>query len=785
MSDNDVKIKLSLDGADTVQKGLKGVGDEASGTDSKLGKLASGGLKGLAVGAAVLATGAVAVGAGLFKMADGAAAAGDRIDEMSQKLGFSNQAFQEWDFVLTQNGGSIDMMRAGMQQLAGTMDNARQGAGGAADSFSRVGISVDDLKSKTREEIFSMTIAGLQGIADDGERAAVAADLLGRSAKELGPLLNQTAGDTEALKQKAHELGFILSDEAVAAGDAFKDSLDSLKRTFEGVRNNIGAQLLPGLTLITDGLAGLLAGVEGSDEKIKQGAQTLVDSISTVLPQILNVLTSVLEGVAILAPGIIGSLIQGIVSNLPALIATVTTALVSLVGVLAGQLPMLIQSGVSAVLALAQGIAQALPTLIPVLVTGLLSAVQALIGAMPTLISAGLQLINGLVQGLLAALPLLIAALPMIIEGIVSYIETAVPMLLDAGIQLFTGLLDALPVAIDALVAVLPNMITAIIGAIISAIPLLVDAGIQLLTALVTALPTIITSIVAALPQIIQSIIAALVGAIPVLIDAGIQLFLALITALPQIIGSIVAAIPQIIQGIIGGVIGAIPEIIKAGIQLLISLVKNMPAIIKGIVTAIPEIITSIFNAIVESAPEMAKAGLQLIQGLWKGIQDAGAWLWNKISGFFGGIMDNIKGFFGIKSPSKLLADEVGAMLPPGIGIGVEKNEDKALDPIKKLNDKIVAEAMKLTTSLTVDSSSSIVQSLVPMQPTAQPHGPVSVEATLDPELLTGAIREGFAADRGDDSASVSLSRESINSLASAIVDSIRVQSRQGVSILG
>jgi len=67
----------------------------------------------------------------------------------------------------------------------------------------------------------------------------------------------------------------------------------------------------------------------------------------------------------------------------------------------------------------------------------------------------------------------------------------------------------------------------------------------------------------------------------------------------------------------------------------------------------------------------LAESGLNLIKGLWQGISDAGAWLWDKIKGFLGGIVSSIKGFFGIKSPSTLFAG-IGRNMGEGIGMGFE-----------------------------------------------------------------------------------------------------------------
>ena len=68
---------------------------------------------------------------------------------------------------------------------------------------------------------------------------------------------------------------------------------------------------------------------------------------------------------------------------------------------------------------------------------------------------------------------------------------------------------------------------------------------------------------------------------------------------------------------------------------------------------------------------EMAKVGESLIKGLWKGISDVRGWLWNKIKGFFDGIVVSIKDFFGIHSPSTLFAG-LGANMGEGIAVGFE-----------------------------------------------------------------------------------------------------------------
>ena len=108
----------------------------------------------------------------------------------------------------------------------------------------------------------------------------------------------------------------------------------------------------------------------------------------------------------------------------------------------------------------------------------------------------------------------------------------------------------------------------------------------------------------------------------------------------------------------IGLIVGAIAGLV-AGIIVL----WNTSDGFKEAIIKIWEKIKSIFSGAVS-------IGTNLIKGIWQGISDAGAWLRNKISGFFGGVVDSIKSFFGIHSPSTLFKNEIGKNLALGVGEG-------------------------------------------------------------------------------------------------------------------
>ena len=304
---------------------------------------------------------------------------------------------------------------------------------------------------------------------------------------------------------------------------------------------------------------------------------------------------------------------------------------------------------------------------------------QTLIETAPSFISAGMDLVVALIDGISSNAYSIGECIMDIISVILGKLSESIPELLIAGVNIVFGLVQGLIAGIPAIIAALPTIITALVSGLLGAIPQIIQAGITLLTSLVGALPEIIQAIVNAIPLIIDGIINAIVQSIPLIIQAGIDLLMALIAALPEIILAITNAIPQIISGITDALIGNIDKIIDAGVQLFVALIENLPTIIVEIVKAVPDIIAGIVKAFGDSAWKIVEIGGDLIKGIWQGIKDAAAWLWDKITGFFDGIVGGIKDFLGIHSPSRVFAD-MGKNMALGIGEGW----DNQYDSIKK-----------------------------------------------------------------------------------------------------
>jgi phage-related protein len=247
-------------------------------------KLAAMGGKALKAGTAIVG-GIVGAGVAMLGFANKTSESTSRISDMSQKMGMSMKGFQEWDFILGQNGTSIDNMSMGMKALA---DKAVEGS----DAFKQLGIDVKnaDGSMKSQQQLFEETVIALQGIEDTTKRASMANDLLGKSAMELGPLLNAGVESVDELRNKAHELGLVMSDEAVNAGEAFGDSMEQLQKSLGGLLNQALGPMMPMLNDLIQQLITLLPPLMAIIAPLLEKLMPVLGQLlSTLLPPLIEI----------------------------------------------------------------------------------------------------------------------------------------------------------------------------------------------------------------------------------------------------------------------------------------------------------------------------------------------------------------------------------------------------------------------------------------------------------------------------------------------------------------
>lgn len=197
---------------------------------------------GMALGGA-----AIAGGAALLGIASAASDTASRVQDMSAKIGMSTQGFQEWDYLLSQSGVDIGVLQGGFKKFAGVIDEATAGGKNQVAMFKELGISLTDTngKVKSTEQLFNESVTAFTGMEAGAHKSALAADIFGKSSTEMGAILNGTAADITAAKDRANELGLVLSEDAIAAGDNFGDTMDNVKKSLSAIVTVVGVEVMP------------------------------------------------------------------------------------------------------------------------------------------------------------------------------------------------------------------------------------------------------------------------------------------------------------------------------------------------------------------------------------------------------------------------------------------------------------------------------------------------------------------------------------------------------------
>ena len=276
-------LKLSLL-ADSKEFG-KGLKDGETRL-SKFGGVVKNVGKGVAAGAGIVAGLGVAAFAASTKVAE----AGDRIAKGASKLGITTDAYQEMEYWASQNGLSHDQMERAVGRLNQRIGDAADGTGKYAEAFEGLGVRLRDTEGNLRstEEVMSDTVTSLMNIEEPAERSAAAAEVFGtKMARELMPALEDGSLTMEEAAEKAHELGIVIDEDAVASAERFTDGWDDLKRSAQGMFRDA---MIPIMSWFADVFMPLL------QNRIIPAVQTFADWIGPKVEKAMEVMSEFITG---------------------------------------------------------------------------------------------------------------------------------------------------------------------------------------------------------------------------------------------------------------------------------------------------------------------------------------------------------------------------------------------------------------------------------------------------------------------------------------------------------
>ena len=311
-----------------------------------------------------------------------------------------------------------------------------------------------------------------------------------------------------------------------------------------------------------------------------------------------------------------------------------------------------------------------------------------LLEAVPDVVAAGAELLTALVGGLSENADIIAGAVVEIANTIVSTILELLPTILDTGLTIIENLALGIAQALPGLISTLVDTLVNLVGVIIQHLPLFLDAAMQIITALATGIFQALPTLLEQLPGLVQSLVETLLKEIPVIIQAGVELLTALIDDLPTIINTIVTVLPEIVEAIISTLMDNLPALMEAGTTLFLALIEDMPEIEKQIIACIPTLIDNMLQTFADLIVKFEDMGGEIMMGLADGIAKSVEAVIRKSIDSLDGVVDSIKEYFGIASPSKMF-EEFGGYLDMGLAIGIDKNADLPIDAMDEMSAEL------------------------------------------------------------------------------------------------
>lgn len=314
----------------------------------------------------------------------------------------------------------------------------------------------------------------------------------------------------------------------------------------------------------------------------------------------------------------------------------------------------------------------------------------------PNLINSGIDLVVNLSEGLIDGLPNLTSGLLSLLQSAGNWLTEQAPTWIDKGFEILSNLIQGIINAIPIMIEQLPQVIITFANIINNNFPTILAKGAELLWQLVVGILSAIPTLIANIPQIINAIVSVIQAFN--WLNLGSTIITALGNGILGMIGFIGNAGTSIFNAIKNAIVNLPSSLMNLGKSAIYSLGNTISGLGSWIKTQALKIVSSIESAILTLPSKMISIGKNIIEGLWKGISNMTGWLLDKIGGFADSVVDGIKGFFGIKSPSRVMAKLVGKFLPQGIAVGFEDELPKSVKDMEKSLD-LVNEGISLKMS--------------------------------------------------------------------------------------
>lgn len=545
-----------------------------------------------------------------------------------------------------------------------------------AEGFAAIGLNADEMAWKftqggdTAKTAFQQTVNALTSMEDPIARDAAGVALFGTMWEDLGVDAVASLGN--------------IQDGAYATGDAMNAikevKYNDVGSAIEGLKRSVGSFTIDARAAFSSGIAGAIGTLVNTLNSADGDISVVFDGIVNAAKQAFSAFSGVIGGWVENGKKIIEYLVDGIQKNLPKIQEKAGEIIKFLVNGFLNSRKRMIETALPIIQGLVQGISEALPEIMNEGLAILQNLVTGIVNALPQLLPLAINIITALINGLTQAIVAILQFAPQILTTIITGIIAVLPTLIECAVQILNFLISAITENLPLIISAAIEILNALISAIIENLPLIISAAIEMLMALINGIIENLPVLIDAAIEILNTLVNCLIENLPMIINAAIEILNTLVNCLIENLPLLIDAAIKIVTQLFNGIIDNLPKLLEAGIKLITELISGLVKAIPDILAAIPKIISAIWDTIKDV--DWLSLGADILKGIADGLVDGLGAVWDSIKETGEKIWTGFKDFFGIHSPSRLMREEIGQWLLPGVAVGVEDTSDETADNI-------------------------------------------------------------------------------------------------------
>lgn len=536
-------------------------------------------------------------------------------------------------------GAELEQSIGGIETLFGKSANTMKKH--ASEAFRTVGVSANDYM----QNVTSFSASLLQSVSGDTDKAAKIANM---AMIDMGDNANKMGTNMQDI-QNAYQ-GFAKQNYTM---------LDNLKLGYGGTKTEMerllaDAQKLTGVKYDINSLSDVYEAIHAIQGELKITGTTALEANETLSGSFNAMKASWSNLIANIAIG--NGTIKQDVTNLAQTLSTF---------IFGNLVPMLFN------------IVSAVPTLVT----------EFIKTAIPEMINGGMQLIENIKTGVNTTFPQLLIDFQTNLQSMLNKITENLPMFLERAFQIVQNIASGIMQNIPLVIQTMANVVTSLVTFLFENLPLFLEKGVQFIFNMIDGITQTAPQIMNTMGTVLSNLISKIVNNLPNFLAKGMEIIGKLISGILNRLPQIISTMATVISNLLNKIASNMPQFLSKGFEIIGKLIVGILRNVPNLIGKIPGIIRSMVSAFGKIIPSMLNIGKNIVRGIWQGISQMTNWITNKIKGFVNGIVGGIKGFFGIKSPSRVMASQVGKFLPSGLAMGIEDNLSPVSDAMDEMGE--------------------------------------------------------------------------------------------------